>query len=147
MWNKLLLPVLFLISGINIAFSQEFLGRTHTEIKRFLEDNRANVLHCIKTVDTLRLVYSEEDERNRRFEVEYSFFFTKDTCRQYEKKVPSHEYYANQIKDNVSLKNAEGSGNMLEIDGETLYSVYRFEKYVLLLQLENNKLILSYQFL
>ncbi len=147
MWNKVTLSLLFFTFG-HISNAQDFLGKTKTDIERFVKDNQAVAIGTQRNDSSIVFQYEEEDERNRMFEVTCEFIFDQETCIAYDKIVAIHEYWAKTIQDLAALKKAKGKGEVIGVDGENLYSLYEFDEgYIIRLTLKDDRLIERFEYL
>ncbi len=147
MWNKICLIFLFFMACF-VVDAQNFLGKTKMEIEQFIKDNQAVAIDVQRNDSSIVFRYEEEDERNRMFEATCKFILDKGRCSSYEKVVVIHEYWAKSIQDLVSLKKAKGSGDIIAVDGENLFSLYAFDEgFFLKLILKEEYLIQKFEYI
>lgn len=125
--------------------AQEWLGKSKTEIRTGITGKGVDAEVLSETDSTLALSCEEEDERCRKFDVYYEFSFKDETCTSYQRILPLHSYWAITLQDQITLDEGEGSGEELDIDGESLQTDYLFEDYTLHLSIQDGKLIASFQ--
>lgn len=85
-----------------------------------------------------------EDERCRRFDVEYSFKLTKGICTYYSEMMPVHNYWAGVYKDFINQQEGQGKGKELDVDGEILLTEYIFDGYTLNFKIEDERLVATF---
>nr|WP_129732665.1 hypothetical protein [Parabacteroides goldsteinii] len=143
MWNRLMIGLLLLL-GSQAAFSQVWLGKTDKDFVQFVNDNKERIKES-QFFDTLfTMVYQEEDELGRLFDVTYRFTIDNNICTSYQQILPAHRYWAATIQEQASQQEADASGETIDVDGETLNTHYQFDDYDMLISMENDRLILQY---
>lgn len=143
MWNKLMIGLLLLL-GSQVAFSQTWLKKTDKEILQYTTDNKERIKDIQQTDTLFTMTYQEEDELGRLFEVSYLFNMKNNICASYERLLPAHRYWAANLLEQVSLQEADASGEEIEVDGEILNAVYTFGDYRIHVSLKENSLSLFY---
>ncbi|MCL3849867.1 MULTISPECIES: hypothetical protein [Parabacteroides] len=143
MWNKLMIGLLLLL-GSQVAFSQTWLKKTDKEILQYTTDNKERIKDIQQTDTLFTMTYQEEDELGRLFEVSYLFNMKNNICTSYERLLPAHRYWAANLLEQVSLQEADASGEEIEVDGEILNAVYTFGDYRIHVSLKENSLSLFY---
>lgn len=143
MWNKLIISLLLLL-GNQAAFSQMWLNKTDKDILQYISDNKERIEDTNRTETLFILTEQVEDELGRLFKVSYRFYLEDHTCISYERSLPAHRYWATTLLEEVSLQEAEGSGNEINIDGEILNEVYTFDNYQIRLSRKEDRFILFY---
>lgn len=139
MWSKYILTLLLAII-CQQGVAQDWLHLSKDKILSELETKCQDV-KIISTSDTeIRINCNEEDERCRVFPVSYQFRLTDGACTSYLRILPVHNYWAATILELVNQQEGEGSGEELDVDGETLQSDYDFSSYKLHLSLEKEQL-------
>lgn len=143
MWNKLITSLWLLLSSQAI-FSQTWLGKTNKDILQYISENKERIENNKQTDTLFTMTEQEEDELGRLFKVSYRFSLENNTCVSYERLLPFHRYWATTLLEQVSLQEAEVSGNEINVDGEILNTVYTFDDYQIHLSLKDDQLILLY---
>ncbi|WP_075560070.1 hypothetical protein [Parabacteroides timonensis] len=143
MWNKLMIGLLLLV-GSQAAFSQVWLGKTDKDFIQFVNDNKERIKESQFTDKLFTMVYQEEDELGRLFDVTYRFTIDNNICTSYQQILPAHSYWAATIQEQASQQEADASGETIDVDGETLNTHYQFDDYDMLISMENDRLILQY---
>lgn len=143
MWNKLMIGLLLLL-GSQVAFSQTWLKKTDKEILQYTTDNKERIKDIQQTDTLFTMTYQEEDELGRMFEASYLFNMKNNICTSYERLLPAHRYWAANLLEQVSLQEADASGEEIEVDGEILNAVYTFGDYRIHVSLKENSLSLFY---
>lgn len=141
MWNKIRLVVLLLLLCLQTGFAQEWLRESRKEIHTAVGQKMKKAVILSETDSLIRINGEEEDERCRIFKVSYIFVLDQDRCISYKRILPIHNYWATTFQELVSLQEAKGSGETLDIDGETLLTDYVFDTYTLHLSIEADHLI------
>lgn len=143
MWNKLMIGLLLLL-GSQVAFSQTWLKKTDKEILQYTTDNKERIKDIQQTDTLFTMTYQEEDELGRLFEVSYLFNMKNNICTSYERLLPAHRYWAANLLEQVSLQEADASGEEIEVDEEILNAVYTFGDYRIHVSPKENSLSLFY---
>ncbi|WP_289006779.1 hypothetical protein [uncultured Parabacteroides sp.] len=143
MWNRLMIGLLLLL-GSQAAFSQVWLGKTDKEILQYTMDNKERIENTRQTDTLFAMTCREEDELGRLFEVSYLFNMKNNVCTSYERLLPAHRYWAANLLEQVSLQEANASGEEIEVDGEILNAVYTFGDYRIHVSLKEDSLSLFY---
>lgn len=148
MWNRWNILQLLAIAGCGLICpncpAQEWLGHTREEIRQQLGGKAGVATFPRETPEELEAACTEEDERCRKFDVEYLFRFEQDTCTTYIRRLPLHAYWAVTLREEAEQQEAQSSGEELEIDGEPLRSEYRTESYTMRLRVEETYLIATF---
>ncbi|MEG1749235.1 MAG: hypothetical protein RRZ65_08450 [Tannerellaceae bacterium] len=143
MWNKLSILCVGLCC-FQLGYSQEWLGQSKEQIRLKIESKGTEAVIVSVSDTVFKINCSEEDERCRKFNVSYLFRIKEEICISYRRILPIHSYWAITLRELILQQDANGSGNELDIDGETLLTDYVFDGYSLHLSLENNQLVLSF---
>lgn len=143
MWNKLMI-VLLLLVGSQAIFSQTWLDKTDKNILQYISENKERIENCKQTDTLFIMTDQEEDELGRLFKVSYRFYLENNVCVSYERLLPIHRYWAATLLEEISLQEAEASGEEIDVDGETLNTIYTFDDYQIHLSLKDDLLILFY---
>lgn len=143
MWNRLLISLLLLLCSQG-GFSQTWLNKTDKEILQYTEEHKERIRDCQQTATLLTLTCQEEDELGRLFDVSYRFNLKDNVCTSYERLLPAHRYWAATLLEQVSQQEADASGEEIDVDGETLNTIYMFDEYVVHITLKNDRLSLVY---
>lgn len=118
--------------------------KTDKEILQYTTDNKERIKDIQQTDTLFTMTYQEEDELGRLFEVSYLFNMKNNICTSYERLLPAHRYWAANLLEQVSLQEADASGEEIEVDGEILNAVYTFGDYRIHVSLKENSLSLFY---
>lgn len=137
MWNRLLISLLLLL-GSQALFSQTWLNKTDKDILLYISENKERIEDSKQTETLFTLTCQEEDELGRLFEVSYRFNLEKNVCISYERLLPIHRYWA------ATLQEADASGEEIDVDGETLNTLYTFDDFRIQVSLKNDRLSLLY---
>lgn len=116
---------------------QELLGKTTDEIRQFITE-RADDLK--ETGDTLSFVCEEQDDLGRLFDIRYNFIQKEGKCISYQKQIPLHTFWIQRLKEKVEILEGKGEGQEFDVEGETVYPIYRFDKYCLKIEIDNENL-------
>ncbi|WP_129696976.1 hypothetical protein [Parabacteroides goldsteinii] len=143
MWNRLLISLLLLL-GSQALFSQTWLNKTDKDILLYISENKERIEDCKQTDTLFTLTCQEEDELGRLFEVSYRFNLEKNACISYERLLPIHRYWATTLLEEASLQEADASGEEIDVDGETLNTLYTFDNFRIQVSLKNDRLSLLY---
>lgn len=144
MWNRLLIGLLLLF-GSQAAFSQTWLNKTDTDILLFISENKERIENSQQTDTLFTMTCQEEDELGRLFEVSYRFQLKEKVCVSYQRFLPIHRYWAATLLEQVSQLEAEASGEEIDVDGETLNTLYIFDDYRIQVSLKDDWLVLLYK--
>lgn len=143
MWNRLLISLLLLL-GSQALFSQTWLNKTDKDILLYISENKERIEDSKQTDTLFTLTCKEEDELGRLFEVSYRFNLEKNVCISYERLLPIHRYWAATLQEEASLQEADASGEEIDVDGETLNTLYTFDDFRIQVSLKNDRLSLLY---
>lgn len=143
MWNRLLIGLLLLLSS-QAVFSQTWLNKTDKDILQYIADNKERIEDSNQTDTLFTLTCQEEDELGRLFDVTYRFSLKDHICLSYERLLPVHRYWAATLLEQVSLQEADASGEEIDVDGETLNALYTFDGFRIQISLKNDRLSLLY---
>lgn len=144
MWNKLLIPLLLLL-GSQGGFCQTWLNKTDKDILQYIEEHKERIQDSRQTDSLFTMTCQEEDELGRLFDVTYRFDMKENVCTSYERLLPAHRYWAATLLEQASQQEADASGEEIEVDGETLNTVYTFDRYTLHIILKDDRLSLTYR--
>ncbi len=146
MFNKKSFVLVFILTLCLFPLkSQDFLGKSKSDILQFIEKNKVRISQNEVQNDSISFLYEEEDEINRMFNINYTFSFLNDTCICYSRRLPVNSYFLKTISDMVSTKNGKSLGDMLSVEGETFYSCYEFENFFLRLEFEEDIIIEKFE--
>lgn len=143
MWNKLVISLLLLL-GSQAGFCQTWLNKTDKDILLYITEQKERIKDSKQTDTLFTMTCQEEDELGRLFEVSYRFNMKDNLCTSYERLLPAHHYWVATLQEQASQQEAESSGEEIEVDGETLHTVYIFEDYRIQILLKENLLSLLY---
>lgn len=143
MWNKFILS-LWLLLGNQAVFSQTWLNKTDKDILQYIADNKERIEDSRQTATLFTMTCREEDELGRLFDVAYRFNLKENVCVSYERLLPAHRYWAATLLEQVSQQEADASGDEIEVDGETLNTVYTFDNHIVHIALKDDRLSLTY---
>ena len=143
MWNRLLIPLLLLLCSQG-GFCQTWLNKTDKEILQYIEENKERIQDSRQTGSLFTMTCQEEDELGRLFDVTYRFDMKDNVCTSYERLLPAHRYWAATLLEQASQQEADASGKEIEVDGETLNTVYIYDDYTLHISLKDDHLSLLY---
>ena len=143
MWNRLMIGLVLLL-GSQAAFSQTWLKKTDKDILQYIEEHKERIQDSKQTTELFTITCQEEDELGRLFDVSYRFNLKDHICTSYEYLLPIHRYWAATIQEQASQQEAKPSGEEIEVDGETLHSVYTFDDYILHIMLKDDHLSLIF---
>ncbi len=118
---------------------QELLGKTTDEIRRFIAERTDDLK---ETGDTLSFVCEEQDDLGRLFDIRYRFVQREGKCISFQKQIPLHTFWIQRLKEKVEMLEGKGEGQELEVEGETVYPIYRFDKRCLKIEIDNENLTL-----
>lgn len=144
MWNRFLVGLLLLFCSLS-GFSQTWLNKTDKEILQYIEEHKDRIQDSKQAEELFTMTCQEEDELGRLFDVSYRFNLKDHVCISYERLLPAHRYWAATLLEQASQQEAEPSGDEIEVDGETMNSVYTFDDYMLHIALKNEQLSLIYK--
>lgn len=120
---------------------QELLGKTTDEIRQFITERADNLK---ETGDTLSFVCEEQDDLGRLFDIRYDFVQKEGKCISYQKQIPLHTFWIQRLKEKVEILEGKGEGQKFDVEGETVYPIYRFDKYRLKIEIDNENLKLCW---
>ncbi|WP_293712366.1 hypothetical protein [uncultured Parabacteroides sp.] len=143
MWNRLLIPLLLLLCSQG-GFCQTWLNKTDKEILQYIEEHKERIQDSRQTGSLFTMTCQEEDELGRLFDVTYRFDMKDNVCTSYERLLPAHRYWAATLLEQASQQEADASGKEIEVDGETLNTVYIYDDYTLHISLKDDHLSLLY---
>lgn len=143
MWNRLLIPLLLLLCSQG-GFGQTWLNKTDKDILQYIAENKERIEESKQTATLFTLTCQEEDELGRLFDVAYRFTLKDHVCISYERLLPAHRYWATTLLEQASQQEADASGDEIEVDGETLNTVYVFEDYRIHVAMKEDTLSLFY---
>ncbi len=63
-------------------------------------------------------------------------------CISFQKQIPLHTFWIQRLKEKVEMLEGKGEGQELEVEGETVYPIYRFDKRCLKVEIDNENLTL-----
>lgn len=143
MWNRLLIPLLLLLCSQG-GFCQTWLNKTDKEILQYIEEHKERIQDSRQTGSLFTMTCQEEDELGRLFDVTYRFDMKDNVCTSYERLLPAHRYWAATLLEQASQQEADASGEEIEVDGETLNTIYIYDDYTLHISLKDDHLSLLY---
>lgn len=143
MWNRLLIPLLLLLCSQG-GFCQTWLNKTDKEILQYIEEHKERIQDSRQTGSLFTMTCQEEDELGRLFDVTYRFDMKENVCTSYERLLPAHRYWAVTLLEQASQQEADASGEEIEVDGETLNTIYIYDDYTLHISLKDDHLSLLY---
>lgn len=143
MWNRLLIPLLLLLCSQG-GFCQIWLNKTDKEILQYIEEHKERIQDSRQTGSLFTMTCQEEDELGRLFDVTYRFDMKDNVCTSYERLLPAHRYWAATLLEQASQQEADASGKEIEVDGETLNTIYIYDDYTLHISLKDDHLSLLY---
>lgn len=118
---------------------QELLGKTTDEIRQFITERTD---HLEERGDTLSFECEEQDDLGRLFDIRYRFVQGKGKCISYQKQFPLHTFWIQRLKEQVEIWEGKGKGQAFDVEGETLYPTYHFDKYCLKIESDHEHLTL-----
>lgn len=143
MWNRLLIPLLLLLCSQR-GFGQTWLNKTDKDILQYVEEHKERIQDSRQTPSLFTMTCQEEDELGRLFDVTYRFDLKENVCTSYEHLLPAHRYWASTLLEQASQQEADASGDEIDVDGETMNTVYTFDDHVVHIALKDDRLSLIY---
>lgn len=143
MWNKLLIPLLLLLCSQG-GFGQTWLNKMDKDILQYIDEHKERIQDSLQTPSLFTMTCQEEDELGRLFDVSYRFNLKENVCTSYERLLPAHRYWASTLQEQASQQEADASGDEIDVDGETLNTMYTFDGYIIRIALKDDYLSLIY---
>lgn len=144
MWNKLLIIAFFLCFPF-LGNAEIWLEHSASSIFQNLKEQVQSMVVVQQNDTVIHVKGVEEDERCRKFNVEYVFSISKDKiCRNYTFISDANEYWAHRFQDMIDLEEGEGNEKDLLVDGVTLNTQYDFEDFKMTFHLDKEHLVTKY---